>query len=125
MKASYRVLLSTVLCLSVATAAPRAKAELIGTDSSASQRAEVHAFLVAQGVDATAAEARVAALTDDEAALLASKFDELPAASGGGDGLVVLVAFAAVVYVVIKLLPFILIGGGVAAVAKASANQRS
>ena len=120
MKASYRVLLSTLVCLSVATAAPAAKAELIGMDSSARQRAEVHALLVAQGIDATAAEARVAALTDDEAALLASNLDEVPAAGGGGDGLLVLVAFAAVVYVVIKFLPFILIGGGAVAAIKAS-----
>jgi hypothetical protein len=120
MKASYRLLLSSFLCLSVATAAPSAQAELLGRDSNALQRAQAHAVLVAQGVEATEAQARVAALTDDEAVLLASKFDELPAAGGGGDALVVLVAFAAVVYVVIQLLPFILIGGGAVAAIRAS-----
>ena len=106
MKASYRVLLSTLLCLSVATAAPSAKAELLGRDSGALQRAQVQAVLVAQGVDPTAAEARVAALTDEEAALLSSRFEQLPA---GGDprGFFALLVVVGVVYVVIKLLPFI------------------
>jgi hypothetical protein len=109
MKASFRFLLSTVLCLSIATAGSAA----------ATERSDLRERLVAQGVEAEQAEARVAALTDEEAELLAAQFDELPA---GGDprGLFGLLAFAAVVYVVIKLLPLILIGGGAAAAIKAS-----
>jgi hypothetical protein len=110
MKASFRILICTLLCLSLATAGSAAQAEL---------RPELSARLVAEGVDAAEAEARVAALTDEEAALLAARFDELPA---GGDprGLFGLLAVAAVVYVVIKFLPFILIGGGAVAAIKAS-----
>lgn len=53
-------------------------------------RDDVRAKLQAHGVDARQAQERVAALTDEEARLLADRIDELPA---GGDavGLVVLV----------------------------------
>ena len=109
MKTTFRILLSTLLCLSIAAAG----------SAGATERSHLRERLVAQGVDAAQAEARIAALTDDEAELLAAQFDQLPA---GGDprGLVGLLAFAAVVYVVIKFLPFILIGGGAVAAIKAS-----
>jgi len=116
MKASFRILISTLLCLSLATAASGAQAEL--------QRPDVRARLVAAGVDAGAAEARVAALTDEEVALLATKFEELPAAAGGGNALPAVLLVAAVVYVVVQYWPFFLIGG-VAAAAIKSGNRRS
>jgi hypothetical protein len=53
-------------------------------------RAEVREQLAARGVDPRAVEARVAALTDDEARLLAERIDQLPA--GGSDVLGVLLA---------------------------------
>lgn len=111
MKSNSRVLLSTLLCISLATAGSGAQAELF-------QRSDIRARLVAQGIDATEAEARVASLTDEETALLSSRFDELPA--GGDRGLFGLLFVAGVVYVVIKLLPLILIGGGTVAAIKAS-----
>lgn len=52
-------------------------------------RAEVRAQLQAYGVDAADVRARVAALTDEEAAELAARIDELPA--GGIIGAIVLV----------------------------------
>lgn len=115
MKTSFRLLLNSLLCIALATAGSGAQAEL---------RPELSARLVAAGVDAAQAEARVAALTDEEAALLASRFEELPA-GGNGNALVGLIAFAAVVYVVIKFLPFILIGGGAAVAIKASNRSAS
>jgi hypothetical protein len=118
MKVNCRVLLSTLVCLSVAMAAPSAKAELLQTGSNELQRAQVRTLLVAGGVDATAAEARVAVLTDDETAILAQQFDVLPA--GGNSGLAGLLGVAVVAYFVIKLLPFIVIGGGALAAIKAS-----
>src|SRR4051812_728987 len=128
MKASFQVLLSSLLCVSLATTAPGAQAELLRLDSGALtererinvalQRPEIRARLIAEGVDVAAAEARVAALTDEEAALVASKFEELPAASGGNPLGLFFVALAVVV--VIKLLPFILIGGGAVAAIKAA-----
>ena len=120
MKSNLRVLLTALLCISLATAGSGAQAEILRGDSAAPRdRDRVVAHLVAHGVDATEAEARLAALTDDEAALLAAKFEDLPA---GGDprGFFGLLAVVAVVYVVIKLLPFILIGGGAVAAIKAS-----
>jgi len=55
-------------------------------------RSEVRARLAAQGVDPADVKARVAALTDDEAAQLAGRIDSLPA--GGADVLgVLLVVF--------------------------------
>jgi hypothetical protein len=56
------------------------------------ERADVRAQLQARGVDAAQAKARVAALTDQEAAQLASQIESLPA--GGADVLgVILVVF--------------------------------
>jgi len=53
-------------------------------------RAEVRDALAARGVDAAQVEARVAALTDDEARLLADQLDRLPA--GASDVLGILFA---------------------------------
>jgi hypothetical protein len=53
-------------------------------------RAEVRDALAARGVDAAQVEARVAALTDDEARLLAERLDQLPA--GASDVLGILFA---------------------------------
>ena len=76
MKASFRLLISSLLSLSLATAGSGAQAELLRSDSGASaererinaalQRPEIRARLIAVGVDVPAAEARVAALTDEE-----------------------------------------------------------
>lgn len=53
-------------------------------------RADVRDALAARGVDASQVEARVAALTDDEARLLADQLDQLPA--GASDILGILFA---------------------------------
>ena len=53
-------------------------------------RAEVREALAVRGVEAAQVEARVAALTDDEAALLADQLDRLPA--GASDVLGILFA---------------------------------
>jgi hypothetical protein len=53
-------------------------------------RADVRDALTARGVDASEVEARVAALTDDEARLLADQLDQLPA--GASDILGILFA---------------------------------
>jgi len=54
-------------------------------------RAEVRAELQARGVSADEVKARVAALTDEEAAQLAARVDGLPAAGDGIIGALVLV----------------------------------
>ncbi|MDH3319590.1 MAG: PA2779 family protein [Betaproteobacteria bacterium] len=73
------------------------------------ERSEIQAQLKDLGVDAAAARARVAALSDAEAAQLASQLDELPA--GGIDALgVALVVFLVLLFTDImgytKIFPF-------------------
>lgn len=88
-----------VVCIA-ATAVPlEAQASMLSTETAlGSERArlaalldreEVRAKLEAHGVRAADVQARVAALTDDEAALLAGRIDELPA--GGVVGLILTV----------------------------------
>jgi len=48
------------------------------------ERSDVQAQLQSLGVNPVDAKARVAALSDDEAAQLAARFDSLPAAGDGG-----------------------------------------
>ncbi len=68
----------------VSTDAAFASAER-GRIASMLERADVRAQLEAYGVRAVDVKARVAALTDEEAAQLAGKLDSLPA---GGDGII-------------------------------------
>jgi len=59
--------------------------------SSVLERAEVRAQLEAYGVNVKEARARVAALTDDEAAELVARMDQLPAAGLYAVGTTILV----------------------------------
>ena len=68
----------------VSTDAALASAER-GRIASMLERADVRAQLEAYGVRAADVKARVAALTDEEAAQLAGRLDSLPA---GGDGII-------------------------------------
>jgi len=81
-----------VLCLSTTGMLP-AYAGIVSTETviagaervqiaSFVQRADVQTRLQAMGVNPLEVEARVAALSDAEAALLAAQLDELPAGSG-------------------------------------------
>ena len=65
------------------------------------ERPGVQAKLQELGVDAADAKARVAALTDEEAAALASRIDSLPA---GGDGVIGALVFIFIVLLVTDLL---------------------
>jgi len=128
MKAYLHLMLSTILLM----AANPVLAETLPTNPDPSeerarflrviQDPEIRARLISHGVDAREVEARVAALTDEEAALLASRFDELPA-GGQGDAIVLIVAIAAVIYIIKYVLPFILIGGGFLLLVKAAKSH--
>jgi hypothetical protein len=97
----FRRFIASLLIVSLAglgTVAP-AQAALVATDaavagaereriSSLLERADVRAQLQAYGVDPAQVKARVAALTDAEAAQVAAQVDQLPA--GGADILGVL-----------------------------------
>jgi hypothetical protein len=64
-------------------------------------RADVAAALQARGVSLDAARARVAALSDDEAAQVAAEIDRLPA---GGDGVLGTIVFIFVLLLVTDIL---------------------
>ncbi len=87
-----RRFIATLLVISIAMPLP-SQAAMVATDSALAgsqrahverllERADVQARLEAYGVSAADVKARVAALSDEEAAALAAKIDSLPA---GGD----------------------------------------
>jgi len=108
-----------VVCLSGAGIAP-AYAGIVSSETVAAgaarshvasvlQRTEVQARLLAMGVDPNEVQARVAALSDPEAAQLAARLDELPA--GGSDFLMIaLIVFLVLLFTDImgytKIFPF-------------------
>ena len=79
-----------------AVSASAAKERIIGVLA----RSDVRTQLQALGVDPADAKARVAALSDDEAARLAASLDRLPA---GGDGFGALIGAAVLVFLVLLL----------------------
>ncbi len=117
---SFRRFVASLLILCVsATGTLPAYAGIVGTETVVAgaqhgklaavvQRADVQARLQAMGADPREVEARVAALSDEEAAQLAARLDELPA---GGDVLgVVLIVFLVLLFTDImgwtKIFPF-------------------
>ena len=64
------------------------------------ERSDVRQQLATLGVSPADAKARVAALTDDEAAQLAARVDSMPA---GGDGIGALVGAAVLIFLVLLL----------------------
>jgi len=108
-----------ILCLGAMSAPVPALAGIVGTDAVVAgverervagllDRSDVQARLQALGVDPALARARVAALTDEEAARLAAEMDALPA---GGDALgVALIVFLVLLFTDImgytKIFPF-------------------
>jgi hypothetical protein len=92
---SYAGMITTADATSAAASAPRARlADLLN-------RAEVRAALSTYGVSQDAVQARVAALSDEEAAAVAGKLDALPA--GGDAGLGAIVGAAVLVFLVLLL----------------------
>jgi hypothetical protein len=89
MKAGIRSLAAWLLAVSLAIPAAPVRSENLSTARAlASDRERIVAFLArpeaqaqlrANGVEAADAQARVAVLTDEEAAQLAARIDELPA----------------------------------------------
>lgn len=109
-----------ILCLGAMSAPVPALAGIVGTDAVVAgaererlagllDRSDVQARLKALGVDTADARARVAALSDEEAAQLAARLDELPA---GGDSFlgIALIAFLVLLFTDImgytKVFPF-------------------
>jgi hypothetical protein len=119
MKTWNRRAAASLLVISLATAGAPSRAEMIATDATLSDRAriatvlaraDVREHLVLHGVDPILVDARVAALSDAEAASIAAELDKLPA-GGRIEVLPVLVVF-------IILLPVLLLAGTVLLAAK-------
>lgn len=79
-----------------AVASSPAKERIIGL----LERSDVRAQLATLGVNPADAKARVAALTDDEAAQLAARMDSMPA---GGDGIGAVLGVAVLIFLVLLL----------------------
>lgn len=103
-----------VVALSAGALPPQALADVVATDAVvaasardrvalALSRAEVQQRLAAYGVDRAQAQARVDALSDDEAAQLAERLDALPA---GGDGIVGTILFVFILLLLTDILGF-------------------
>ena len=101
-----RRLVTTLLVICIAMPLP-SQAAMVATDSALAgsqrahlerllERADVQARLESYGVSAADVKARVAALSDEEAAALAAKIDSLPA---GGD----LVSAVVLVFLILLL----------------------
>ena len=103
----FRRFVAMLLILSLVLPLP-ARAGMVATESvlereritTLLERADVQAQLRAYGVSPADVKARVAALTDAEAAALVAQIDELPA---GGDGVGALIGALLIVFLVLLI----------------------
>ena len=111
MIATLRRVIASLLVMCISAPLP-SQAAMLATDAALAaaqrdqvsrilERADVQARLAALGVDAEVVKARVAALTDEEAARLAAKIDSLPA---GGDGLIGAIVLIFIVLLITDIL---------------------
>ena len=105
MKTTTRMAISGLLIGCLTTPVLPARAEIIGAKASDHERIaavlardDVRAQLASRGVEAAQVDARLAALTDAEAAQLARDIDALPA--GGNPGAAIGAAAMVVVYAI-------------------------
>jgi hypothetical protein len=122
-----RTVITGALVGALAMPMPPARAEMIdpsaGTQrariQTLAQRDEVRAQLAARGIDSAQLEARIAALSDEEAAVLAERMDDLPA---GGRAEALVFALGVVLFVAF-IVPVLVIGTGVLLISKAAKTQ--
>jgi hypothetical protein len=109
----FRRLLAATLIVSLTGAGLPARAGMLATDTALKQtsaareriataleRRDVRTQLQALGVNPADVGARVAALSDDEAAQLAARIDQLPA---GGDGVGAVVGALVLIFIVLLI----------------------
>lgn len=109
----FRRILAATLIISLTGAGLPAQAGMLPTDTalkqtssarerinSALERRDVRTQLEALGVNPADVTARVAALSDDEAAQLAKRIDQLPA---GGDGVGAVVGALVLIFIVLLI----------------------
>lgn len=117
MNSLIRRCISALLSASIAlTTMPAAAYEM------PTAREQLSAELVARGVASAEAQARTAALTDEEVAQVAAQIDALPAGAGGCGPLILcaIVTLTLVAVTVVIVLPIVLVGGAVMLVAKSA-----
>jgi len=113
MIASMRRLIASLLVVCLAVPFP-SQGAMLGTDHALGagkreqinrllDRADVQSRLESYGVKAADVRARVAALTDDEAAALAARIDSLPT---GGDGIIGALVLIFIVLLITDILGF-------------------
>ena len=113
MIAKMRRLIASLLVICLAVPLP-SQGAMLATDSVLGaakreqisrllDRADVRSRLESYGVKAADVKARVAALTDDEAAALAASIDSLPA---GGDGIIGAIVLIFIVLLITDILGF-------------------
>jgi hypothetical protein len=122
MNAGIRRLTASLLTALLVIPLPPARAEIVETAAAMAahrqrfaaflERDDVRRQLEARGIDAAQAKARIEALTDEEAALIAAQFETLPAGGARADVVFYMVA-------IIILLPLVLVVGTVALVVSA------
>ena len=113
MIATMRRLIASLLVVCLAVPFP-SQGAMLATDTATGaakrehinqllDRADVRSRLESYGVGAADVKARVAALSDDEAAALAAKIDSLPA---GGDGIIGAIVLIFIVLLITDILGF-------------------
>jgi hypothetical protein len=117
--------IASLLIVSTASFTVPAHADMIGGAAPARERisatlvrAEVRAQLASHGVNPGDVEARVATLTDEEAARLAAGIDELPAGGFVPALIAAMAAAAPIAIAVVLVLPVVLVVGGVVIAAR-------
>ena len=111
---------STLIVTVCSTFIPRAEGAVIGTDTAISadreriltllDRPEARAQLEAYGVRISDARARIAALTDAEAAQLSAEIDKAYVGAGGG-GVFGALATVTLIAAVVVLIPVVILSG--------------
>ena len=119
-----RTMIAGALVGALAMPMPPARAGMIDPEQpsiqAVYQRDEVRAQLAARGIDAAQLEARIAALSDEEAAVLAERMDELPA-GGRAEAFALAVGVVLIVHFIV---PILLIGTGVLVIAHATQSHK-
>jgi len=105
----------TTLTISRAEAGMITTEQVLATQKVSNERSRITSFIMradvrqqmqALGVDPSEAEARVAALSDDEVRLIAGRLDQLPAGQGVFETAIVAALFAFVILLVTDILGY-------------------
>ena len=118
-KAQFLCIIMAMLMFMVSTPCQSVLAALIGTETVLSSvrdqeardqlkqflaREDVHAALIAHGIDPMEAKKRINALSDDEVIRIADQIDQLPTGGGAAEALLVIILALFLVLVILDLI---------------------